>query len=78
MDKAKRNRIVAKASGLTEGEVDSYLAEVIERLDGSWLVYFGQEVERDREAAAKLPASKTIEVSKEEVCGVGGYDHDNG
>lgn len=77
MDKSKR-RIIAKVSGLTEGQVDSYLAEVVERPDGSWLVYFGQEVERDREAAAKLPASKTIEVSKEEVCGGGGYDHGNG
>ncbi|MDD1012214.1 hypothetical protein [Pseudomonas rubra] len=78
MDIAKRNKIVARASGITLGQVESYLTEVVVRPDGSWLAYFGQEVERDSEVAGKLPASKTVEISKEAVRSGGGFDHDNG
>ncbi|QHF28536.1 hypothetical protein [Pseudomonas sp. R32] len=78
MDIAKRNKIVARASGITLGQVESYLTEVVVRPDGSWLAYFAQEVERDSEVARKLPASKTVEISKEAVRSGGGFDHDNG
>ncbi|WDH55354.1 hypothetical protein PUP75_11360 [Pseudomonas chlororaphis] len=78
MDIAKRNKIVAKASGVTLGQVESYLVEVVVRPDGSWIAYFAQEVDRDPEAAGKLPASKTVEISKEAVRSGGGYNHGNG
>ena len=75
MDIADPYELIAKEAGLTVGQVGTYLAQVLPQSDGSWLVYFGVEADRDPEVSGKLPASKTIRISKEKVQG---YEHGNG
>lgn len=75
MDIADQYKLIAEEAGLTLGQVGTYLAQVVPQPDGSWLVYFGAETDRDSDISGKLPASKTIRISREKV---EGYEHGNG
>lgn len=76
MDIAERNRIVAKALGLTMDQVCTYLTAMVARPDGSWLAYFANEVERAPEVCNKLPAWKVALIPQSEIRG--DCDHGNG
>lgn len=75
MDIADQYKLIAEEAGLTVGQVGTYLTQVVPQPDGSWLVYFGAEADRDSDICGKLPASKTIRISREKV---EGYEHGNG
>lgn len=75
MDIADQYKLIAEAAGLTVGQVGTYLAQVLPQPDGSWLVHFGMEADRDPEVSRKLQASKTIQISKEKV---EGFERGNG
>lgn len=75
MDIADQYTLIAEETGLTLGQVGTYLAQVVPQPDGSWLVYFGAEADRDSDISGKLPVSKTIRISREKV---EGYEHGNG
>ncbi|HDS1755180.1 hypothetical protein [Pseudomonas sp. M5] len=67
MDIADQYQLIAQASGLTIGQVGTYLAKVVIQSDGAWLVCFAHELERDPDVASKLPASKTVLIPKQNV-----------
>lgn len=67
MDIADQYQLIADASGLTIGQVGSYLAHVAVQADGAWLVCFAHEVARDPDVASKLPASRTVAIPKQQV-----------
>ncbi|WP_322843641.1 hypothetical protein [Pseudomonas sp. B33.4] len=60
MDEQPSNKLIAEQSGLTEAEVGTYLAALEKQADGSWMVYFGVEIERSPDASKKVDASRTL------------------
>ncbi|AYG06621.1 hypothetical protein D7M10_05780 [Pseudomonas fluorescens] len=60
MDRKPSNKLLAEQSGLTVAEVGTYLTELVLQPDGSWIAYFGTEIEFSPEASAKLNASRTV------------------
>ena len=60
VDKKPSNKLLAEQSGLTVAEVGTYLAELVLQPDGSWIAYFGTEIERSPDARAKLNAARTL------------------
>nr|WP_319527755.1 hypothetical protein [Pseudomonas laurentiana] len=75
MELDKRNTLIARETGLTVGEVGTYLAQFTVQTDGSWLVHFGFEADQSPDVARKLPADKIVVVSKETV---DSYERGNG
>ena len=67
MDIQKRNRVVARALGLTLDQVGAYLHSVVTQPDGSWLAGFSNEVERAPEVSSKIPAWKIALISESDV-----------
>ncbi|WP_421546712.1 hypothetical protein [Pseudomonas sp. QD4] len=65
MIKKPSNKLIAAFSGLTEGEVGTYLCDVIQEPNGDWLAYFGNEIERASVACQKLTTAKTLTIPKE-------------
>ena len=60
MDNKPSNKLLAEQSGLTEAEVGTYLTVLELQPDGSWMAYFGIEIERSPDASAKLNAARTL------------------
>ncbi|WP_350575110.1 hypothetical protein [Pseudomonas sp. HY2-MNA-CIBAN-0224] len=60
MDDKPSNKLLAEQSGLTVAEVGTYLTELVLQPDGSWIAYFGIEIERSPDASAKLNAARTL------------------
>ncbi|MDW8843905.1 hypothetical protein ORA50_27135 [Pseudomonas carnis] len=60
MDEKPSNKLLAEQSGLTIAEIGTYLTELVLQPDGSWIAYFGTEIEFSPEASAKLNASRTV------------------
>lgn len=60
MDNKPSNKLLAEQSGLTEAEVGTYLTALELHPDGSWMAYFGIEIERLPESRAKLNAARTL------------------
>ena len=60
MDRKPSNKLLAEQSGLTVAEVGTYLTELVLQPDGSWIAYFGAEIERSPDACTKLDASRTL------------------
>ncbi|MEE1990808.1 hypothetical protein QPL90_04705 [Pseudomonas syringae pv. syringae] len=54
------NKLIADQSGLTEGQVGTYLTQVEQQADASWLAYFGNEIEKSPDMLQKLNATKTV------------------
>lgn len=60
MDRKPSYKLLAEQSGLTEAEVGTYLTSLEQQADGSWIAYFGIEIELSPDARKKLNPSKTL------------------
>lgn len=60
MDRNPSNKLPAEQSGLTEAEVGTYLTALEQQADGSWIAYFGVEIELSPNACKKLDLSRTL------------------
>jgi hypothetical protein len=60
VDNKPSNKLLAEQSGLTEAEVGTYLTALELQPDGTWMAYFGIEIERSPDASAKLNAARTL------------------
>lgn len=60
MDEKPSNKLLAEQSGLTIAEVGTYLTELVVQPDGSWIAYFGTEIDRLPDARTKLNAARTL------------------
>lgn len=60
VDNKPSSKLIADQSGLTVAEVGTYLTELVLQPDGSWIAYFGTEIERSPDARAKLNAARTL------------------
>lgn len=60
MDEKPSNKLLAEQSGLTIAEVGTYLTELVLQPDGSWIAYFGTEIDRLSDARTKLNAARTL------------------
>lgn len=60
MDGKPSNKLIAEQSGLTEAEVGTYLTALELQADGSWMAYFGVEIELLPDAGKKIDASRTL------------------
>lgn len=60
MDENPSNKLLAEQSGLTIAEVGTYLTELVVQPDGSWIAYFGTEIDRSPDARSKLNAARTL------------------
>ncbi|KIQ13705.1 hypothetical protein RU03_05630 [Pseudomonas simiae] len=60
MDEKPSNMLLADQSGLTIAEVGTYLTELVLQPDGSWIAYFGTEIDRSPDARSKLNAARTL------------------
>lgn len=60
MDEKPSNKLLAEQSGLTIAEVGTYLTELVVQPDGSWIAYFGTEINRSPDARSKLNAARTL------------------
>lgn len=60
MDRKLSNKLLAEQSGLTEAEVGTYLTALELQPDGTWIAYFGVEIELSPDACKKLDSSKTL------------------
>ena len=62
MVKKPSNKLIAEVSGLTEGEVGTYLCQLDQQASGDWLAYFGNEIEKVSAACQKLNKAKTVTI----------------
>ncbi|MBI6616008.1 hypothetical protein YA0729_25030 [Pseudomonas simiae] len=60
MDEKPSNKLLAEQSGLTIAEVGTYLTELVLQPDGSWIAYFGTEIDRSPDVRSKLNAARTL------------------
>lgn len=60
MDNKPSNKLLADQSGRTEAEVGTYLTALEPQPDGSWMAYFGAEIERSPDARKKLNAALAL------------------
>jgi len=60
VDEKPSNMLLADQSGLTIAEVGTYLTELVLQPDGSWIAYFGTEIDRSPDARSKLNAARTL------------------
>lgn len=60
MDEKPSNKLLAEQSGLTIAEVGTYLTELVLQPGGSWIAYFGTEIDRSPDARTKLNAARTL------------------
>ncbi len=54
------NKLISEQSGMTEGEVGTYLTELQRQQDGSWLAYFAAEIGLRPELCANLSPERTL------------------
>ncbi|CAI8787969.1 MULTISPECIES: hypothetical protein [Pseudomonas] len=76
MVKKPSNKLIAEVSGLTEGEVGTYLCQLDQQASGDWLAYFGNEIEKVSAACQKLNKAKTVTIPVE--LANNWYDRGNG
>lgn len=67
MEVHKRIALIARETGLTVDQCGTYLVEFSVQDDGSWLVHFARDADREPDLAAKLPVNKIMVVSKQAV-----------
>lgn len=60
MDRKPSNKLLAEQSGLTVAEVGTYLTELVSQPDGSWIAYFGAEIERITRCQHKVECSTNV------------------
>ncbi len=56
------NKLIAEQSGMTVDEVGTYLADLQEQPDGSWLVYFGVEIRERPELCRELAPERVLRI----------------
>lgn len=49
-----------QSKGVSVAEVGTYLTALESQPDGSWMAYFGTEIERSPDARTKLNAARTL------------------
>lgn len=76
MDKKPTKQLIAEKSGLTVGEVGTYMCDLDQRPDGNWIVYFGNEIELVPGLMKNLSPEKTICIDRE--IANNWYDRGNG
>jgi len=55
-------KLIAEQSGMTESEVGTYLVDLQEQPDGSWLVFFGVEIGKRPELCEALTTDRTLRI----------------
>lgn len=76
MVKKPSNKLIAEVSGLTEGEVGTYLCQLDQQASGDWLAYFGNEIEKASATCQKRNKAKTVTIPVE--LANSWYDRGNG
>ncbi|GFM49012.1 hypothetical protein K5D38_04870 [Pseudomonas cichorii] len=54
------NKLISEQCDMTEAEVGTYLTELQQQHDGSWLAYFAAEIGRRPELCANLSPERTL------------------